>query len=270
MNAFIRMLGNDSKLLTEDEEVASHGLFEILTSKKYIEGEESYGESELDYLEEIRLVKKDNPKLFNKIKSLPRKARTGKKYPLEKSSVLTFFKKGELQKWILSDKLITNSELDFFEAAKLLKSSTNEKGIQKGTDFYDLLERNKQKFEECTKEQIIEFEGKGGRDLSTMVFRIIEHVINSSKLQDEDKFFLKKIEDSLKKGGIDRNSLKKFLSKIKKGSIVPERILELAKQEIDPQSLQKTYSETIRVSDRPREVILSVYLMNEKDGTTKN
>ena len=119
-------------------------------------------------------------------------------------------------------------------------------------------------------EQIIEFEGKGGRDLSTMVFRIIEHVINSSKLQDEDKFFLKKIEDSLKKGGIDRNSLKKFLSKIKKGSIVPERILELAKQEIDPQSLQKTYSETIRVSDRPREVILSVYLMNEKDGTTKN
>ncbi|MDP2672990.1 MAG: helicase-related protein [Nanoarchaeota archaeon] len=270
VNAFIQMLGNDSKLLTEDEEVAQHGLFEILTSKKYIEGEESYGESELDYLEEIRLVKRNNPKLFNKIKNLPRKARTGKKYSLEKSSVLTFFKKGELQKWILSDKLLTNSELDFFESAKFLKSSVNEEGIPKGQDFYDLLEKNKQKFEECTKEQIVEFEGKGGRDLSTNVFRIIEHVMNSSQLTDENKLFLKKVQDSLKKGGIDRNSLKKFLSKIKKGSIVPERILELAKQEIDPQSLQKTYSENIRVSDRPREVILSVYLRGEKDGTTKN
>ncbi len=270
VNAFIQMLGNDSKLLTEDEEVAQHGLFEILTSKKYIEGEESYGESELDYLEEIRVVKKDNPKLFNKIKILPRKARTGKKYPLEKSSVLTFFKKGELQKWILSDEILTNSELDFFEAAKLLKSSVNEEKIQRGQDFYDLLEKNKQKFEECTKEQIVEFEGKGGRDLSTNVFRIVEHVINSSQLTDENKLFLKKVQDSLKKGGIDRNSLKKFLSKIKKGNIIPERILELAKQEIDPQSLQKTYSETIRVSDRPREVILSVYLMGRKDGTTKN
>lgn len=269
VNAFIQMLGNDSKLLTEDEEIAQHGLFEILTSKKYIEGEDSYGESELDYLEEIRLVKKDNPKLFNKIKNLPRKARTGKKYPLEKSSVLTFFKKGELQKWILSDKLTTNSELDFFESAKFLKSSVNEERISKGQEFYDLLEKNKQKFEECTKEQVVEFEGKGGRDLSTNVFRIIEHIINSSQLTDENKLFLKKVQDSLKKGGIDRNSLKKLLSKMKKGNIVPERILELAKQEIDPQSLQKTYSETIRVSDKPREVILSVYL-GGKDGTTKN
>jgi len=77
INAFLTLLGGDAELLIEGEPIASHDLFDRLTSKKTLENDDD-GESELKYLHVVRDIRENDPELFEKIKRLPKKARTAK------------------------------------------------------------------------------------------------------------------------------------------------------------------------------------------------
>ncbi|MBD3342290.1 MAG: helicase, partial [Candidatus Lokiarchaeota archaeon] len=100
---FIEMLGNDARLLTDGEEIKSFELFNKLTSKEFITGEDEQDESELKYLTVIKDIRDNNEKLFQKIKTLPKKARTARKIKeninLNEYSLLTFFRKRTLEKF---------------------------------------------------------------------------------------------------------------------------------------------------------------------------
>jgi len=80
-----------------------------LLSKKTLTQEETE-ESELKYLRVIEDIRDKNPELFEKIKRLPKKARSAKvlnqslKDFAKSNSLLTFFRKGKLMKFFLSDK----------------------------------------------------------------------------------------------------------------------------------------------------------------------
>ena len=76
IHAFIQMLGADARLLTEGEEIVSHDLFAKWNSKKTITGEDENEETELKFLTEIRTVRDKQPDLFERIKRLPKKARS--------------------------------------------------------------------------------------------------------------------------------------------------------------------------------------------------
>ena len=78
INGFLTLLGGDAALLTEGEPVGSHELFNRLVSKKTITGEEEGETSELKYLTLIKNIRDHDPDLFEKIKRLPKKARSGK------------------------------------------------------------------------------------------------------------------------------------------------------------------------------------------------
>ena len=78
IQAFHNTFGEDSKFLTEDEEVESYKfsgekLYEELNKNLNIE-EESFDDTELEYLKVIREVRDNNEKLFKKIKELPKRA----------------------------------------------------------------------------------------------------------------------------------------------------------------------------------------------------
>ena len=64
INAFIEMLGADAKLLTDGEPIQSHELFNRLSSKKLLTGEDEEEESELKYLKIIREVRDNNSRSF--------------------------------------------------------------------------------------------------------------------------------------------------------------------------------------------------------------
>jgi superfamily II DNA/RNA helicase len=78
INAFLTLLGGDAELLTEGEPIGSHELFDRLISSQTLEGEDDAGESELKYLHTIKEIRDKDPDLFEKIKRLPKKARTSK------------------------------------------------------------------------------------------------------------------------------------------------------------------------------------------------
>ncbi|MDO8127099.1 MAG: helicase-related protein, partial [Candidatus Brocadiales bacterium] len=102
IHAFITLLGSDARLLTEGEPIESHELFSRLLSKKTITGEDDSEESELKYLQTIKEIRDKNPDMFEKIKRLPKKARTARKHPSPGNSLLTYFRKGKLQKFFLT------------------------------------------------------------------------------------------------------------------------------------------------------------------------
>ena len=78
IEAFIELLGADAKLLTEGEEIKSHDLWLKLTSKETITGENENEESDLKYLHIIRDIRDNEPEVFERIKRLPKKARTAR------------------------------------------------------------------------------------------------------------------------------------------------------------------------------------------------
>lgn len=93
LQAFHDTLGEDIKYLSDEEEVSSQKLFSDLTSD--LDGEEESTNPELAYLGVIRQVRDNDPKLFNMIKHLPKKAKAGKKSDkVSDNSTVTFIRKG--------------------------------------------------------------------------------------------------------------------------------------------------------------------------------
>ena len=144
INAFLTLLGGDSALLTEGEPVDSHELFNRLLSKQTITGEEETVDSELKYLQVIKKIRDKDHELFNRLKYLPKKSRTAKTDSKYNNSLLTYFRRGKLQKFFISDEKLKTFELDFITAAKILESNVNEKKRKLSPIFYELLDKNKE------------------------------------------------------------------------------------------------------------------------------
>src|SRR5262249_1293064 len=120
IHAFISLLGADARLLTEGEPIEHHELFDRLVSRETITGDEE--ESGLKYLQVIREIRDKNPDLFDQIKRLPKKARTARRHEEQSGALLTYFRKGRLQKFFLAGGKGAE-ELDFLSAAKLLETT---------------------------------------------------------------------------------------------------------------------------------------------------
>ena len=90
------MLGEDSKFLTDEEEISTHELFTRITST--IQDDEDEGiNSELTYLKEIRKIRDENITLFNKIKNYPKKIKIGRGIDARNKELITFFRRGYLK-----------------------------------------------------------------------------------------------------------------------------------------------------------------------------
>ena len=104
IQAFISLLGTDARLLTEGEVIESHKLFSRLMSKKSIVGEDEEEESELKYLKIIKDIRDKEPDLFDKIKRLPKKARTARVLNKPPSASKPLAEKEEIQKSLETEK----------------------------------------------------------------------------------------------------------------------------------------------------------------------
>lgn len=264
IEAFIELLGSDARLLTEGEEVKSHDLWIRLTSRETITGEDEEEESDLKYLQVIRDIRDNNPDLFERIKRLPKKARTARKNAdSKKNALLTFFRKGKLQKFFLANE--DSQELDFITAAKLLEveDGTNREKI--GEDFYDLLANNKQAFVEATTEEAQEVQSKRGRDSAVQVVRILrsKEVKNFKGFTDEDEYYLQSVIKLLDEGGLPKRTAKELLNTINdelSQEFNPLKLLSILKLRIPSDFFKETLAETAAQVAGPREVILSEYL----------
>ena len=259
--AFIEMLGNDSRLLT-DEEIKSHDLFDRLTSKETITGEEEEEDHELKYLTFLRKIRDEEPDLFEKIKRLPRKARTGRLYPsIQENSLVTFFKSGNLRK-IYQTINGESEELDFLEAALILEVDPETKSERIDPEFYDHLDLNKEAFDsvfEVEEEPV----RKGGSVHARKLTKIIKAILQMQKEFTElDEEYLEDVLQMLDDGILPPVVIKKLNKEINKTNPEPLAILAKIKANIPEEYFQDLNEDVDSVDySHPREVILSEYLI---------
>ena len=266
IHAFITLLGNDARLLTENEEIESHELFNRLTSKEAIIGEDEGQESELKYLKIIKDIREDNPDLFARIKSLPKKARTARMCEQKTNTLLTYFRKVKLQKFFMAALQQESQELDFITAAKALEVKEDTKREKIGSNFYNLLEKNKEAFEFATQEEP-EIKLTGGRDSATQVLKILKAISKDTrKFTEEQEDYLKIVVQKIREGSLPKQTTKILLKELNnelKKTINPLRILAVLQKNIAPEFLKEHLSESAAQTSGPREVILSEYLIGE-------
>ena len=267
INAFLTLLGGDAELLTEGEPIGSHELFDRLTSKKTLEGEDEAEESELKYLQVIRDVREKSPDLFETIKYLPKKARTARQNNDIAGSLITYFRRGKLQKFFMARSEEAAEELDFIAAARLFECWPDEKKKKLPVEMYGLLASNKEAFIIATTEEVIVPQRRRCRDSAANILRILKaNMKNTQKLTDDQEFYLKKVWAQLEEGGLPKQTTKKTLKALealKQGMLNPFMVLAVLKTHIPEGLLQRHYAEQNPAVFAKREVILSLYMAGE-------
>ena len=267
INYFIEMLGNDAKLLTDGEEIKSFELFNKLTSKEFILGDEEGTESELKYLKVIEDIRDNNKELFAHIKRLPRKARVARKisskYQNFENSVITYFRKGKLEKFYLSNNN-ESIELDFLTAAKLFEATEKTKLHKLPKEFYKYLASNKSKIDADLSEDIIEQDtsGKGGRDNAVRILKILKakEIRRYDGFTDLDDEYIEKVRKLLEEGAMPKKTAKTIFNELK-GETNPMKILAIIKRNLPNQLFNATQTAKDISMSSPKEVILSEYLL---------
>lgn len=264
--AFISLLGSDARLLTESEEVEAHSLFNQLISKETIEGEDEL-ESELKYLQEIRKIRDENPSLFERIKRLPKKARTARKAKEQSSSLLTYFRKGKLQKFFLvsQDEISLSQEVDFISAAHILSADTSEPRSKLDKVFYELLKKNEEMLKTSTELEEDEFSSKrGSRDNAARLTKILKakSVRKFQGFTDDDELYVAKVIAELDAGGIPKKITQKIYNRIQASPdllVNPIKLLGVLKMELPEAFLTPTQAEQGQGRGSHKEIILSEY-----------
>ncbi|MDQ1273112.1 MAG: hypothetical protein QG591_1742, partial [Planctomycetota bacterium] len=269
INAFLTLLGGDAELLTEGEPIGSHELFNRLISKQTLEGEEGAEESELKYLHVIKEIRDKAPDLFETIKRLPKKARTAKTLTgfSTLSGLITYFRRGKLQKFFKAEHKGVAEEMDFISAAKLLESRPDETKEKLPEQFYDLLDKNKEAFILATTEEMPHHWHRSGHDSAANIIRILKATLkNTQKLTEDQELYLKKVLTQLEEGGLPKQTAKqtlKALDTLKNEIVNPFKVLAVLQTHIPKKLLEEHYAEQNPAVSGKREVILSLYLESE-------
>ena len=111
-----------------------------------LSGEDEEINPELEYLKIIREIRDNDKFLFDKIKRLPKKARTGKiSADITDESTLTFVRSGALKTFFMTDSAGTN-QLSFLDAIKFLRCEPAESQIPLSENFYKQYDENCKEF----------------------------------------------------------------------------------------------------------------------------
>ncbi|NCX95421.1 MAG: AAA family ATPase [Chitinophagia bacterium] len=134
LQSFHTAYGEDAQIYSHEELVNQFELYDIQNPAEKNE--------DLQYLQEIRNIKKDNPALFKKIERLPAKARTGRSAkdadkPACQHCTVAFLKSAYKKAFFLVDMQNKAKEISFIDAVKILKASSEELAYPLPKHHYD-------------------------------------------------------------------------------------------------------------------------------------
>lgn len=263
---FHNILGEDARYLSDGEEIGSQELFDTLNSKKAYIGEDEEGDSELEYLEMMRKLRDEDPKLFEKIKRLPKKARSGRLVEgASQDRLVTFFRIGKLKKFYCN-KDGRSEEITFFDAARLLECKPDTPRHPAPDDYHNRLAINKQRFEQDSiQAEDPAAKRMGGRsNLSYIEKRLKDKTFRSCpKFTDTDEEFIDGVRRMIAQGTVAKKVAQTIKKEFEK-TLDPLEMLAILRKNIrlpvDPGTPQDNRAQA------RREVILSGYLIAKGDA----
>lgn len=263
INAFLSLLGGDSALLTEDEQLDSHKLFNTLFSNKALTGEEDFDNSELKYLKVIKDIKETDIKLFEKIVALPKKARSAKESKGYSDSLITFFRVGMRKQFFISSDKSDTIELDPISAVKVFEADKNTKTSKLSSNFWKLLAKNTESFVSSVKEDESQQDGKIGRDTTMNLVRYSKMLYKNKQFSPEQLNFLKILIERLNEGAIPKPTSKNVISLLEKikNPNNQEEIFKIISENVPKTFLGKHYIDSNKGGENNAEIILSESLI---------
>lgn len=272
IHAFIQMLGADARLLTEGEEIVSHDLFARWNSKKTITGEDEDEETELKFLTEIRTIRDKQPDLFERIKRLPKKARSTRTLASTPNmpslpALLTYFRHGKLDKFFLGAAATTAAvELDFMSAASILKPADLKEPRQPiPREFYDLIDKNKAAFVTATTAEAEQAESthRGDRNAAYILKRLKpKEIRRCQQFTEDDEEFIGQVIRLVEEGSLPKRTAKELAAKLKE-EIQPLKVLAILRHDIKRELFQTSPASHAIHALASREVVLSSYLVQQ-------
>ncbi len=265
MQMFHDILGEDSKFLTEDEEVSTHELFKRMTT--IVEDDEGETNSELSYLKTIRDIRDKDKELFEKIKNYPKKIKIGRKRD-NLTGLITFFRKGYLKKFYISNEEETK-EITFEDAIDYVRATKSETSKKVKSDYYDLLQKNKNCFELAEKEDIdndvIKVNKRGNSNAKNVIKILKECLKLDSKFTDLEIEKIYKMINLLENGELPDKIIQEANKEIKKITGMSEIVIffkEFEKMIPKVYFVQETKFETNNKTTKKneKEIILSEYV----------
>lgn len=256
---FHDILGEDAKYLSDGEEFGSQELFNTLNNKKSYSGEDEEGDSELKYLEMMRKIRDENPDLFEKIKKLPKKARSGfQKENNELKQLVTFFRIGKLKKFYINQDRKSN-EITFFDAVKELECTPLTKRANIPDDYFHLLQTNKSKFEIDTTVGNESSNTTRGRSNVTYIEKRLKDrsFKNCKTFTDSDDEFINAVKDILNQGTMAKK-IAQIIKKEFERTTDPLEILNILRKNIRAIAIEQNSNNK---KFQNREVILSGYII---------
>ncbi len=275
LQAFHNALGEDSKYLSELEEISSHGLFEKLT--KNLEEGQIEEESELKYLKLIKEIKENQPDLINKIDNLPAKAMgcrnlQGENQP-KQDFVITFYKQDKFKRFVCSNQEEEGKEIDFIKAIPFFECQPSEPKLKISNNYFDLLSKNQNCInkEEQPEERHYKTKSKKYTKIENIISFCLSELRGSlqqenSQQENSDYRYLKTIKEKLNDLLTDKTA-KKIITKISnipnKGDI--SQNIKTLKEFFKPEQIINNQNQNI-LQKQPltKEIILSQYFKPTK------
>lgn len=272
IQAFHEALGDDAKYLTEEEETSNHQLFatefydKITNKDTFNEDNEEF--STLKYIQILEELRDNDPAYFNKIKNLPKKARTSRAYNINSENKLVTFFFNNNHKVIYETDGQKCKEISIEEAIPYFECSQECQKQPFDKKFYDLLNINKSAFINLLNEEMFN-EAKNVTHSGTSHKTVIDRIRfvlqecrrNKVAFTDNEEKFLNSVLELYENGTV----LNKISINIKKElaqTLDCRETYEIIKKNIPDEYLHNK-RKTKNIENNNRGIILSEMLINK-------
>lgn len=264
LQAFHDTLGEDYKYLSDEEEVSSQKLFQDLN--KDLSEDEEGSNPELAYLAVIRQIRDNDTALFEKIKRLPKKAKTGKYSDTVKDeATLSFIRKGYMKTFFITGENDTR-QISFMDAVGYLKCEPDEERISVGKNYFEHYDANNEAFDMSLTEEEVITTGRtavGANDQK--MIRYLRALLTTIKtFTDEQEEKLKRMIEVWENGDVPAADTKNILKSIKNVEDGVEAYYKIVEQ-VDDKYFEGRKQTTLK-QDGDKQVILSCYMKGVKAG----
>lgn len=256
LQAFHDALGEDYKYLSDEEVVSSQKLFEDLTSN--LDAEEESTSPELAYLAVIRQVRDNDKVLFERIKKLPKKSKTGRYSDrITGNATITFIRKGALKDFYMTG--TDTQQISFIGAVRYLECESDERRINVGSAYYNHYDTNNNAFDDSLVQDDVIEAGKAplrGNDLK--VVNILRAMQNEPTLTDDQEDVIARLRRAYDNGDIPQNITKSIVKELKNTDDLGAAYFVITN--LVPDQYLYERKDAVLHTEGEKQVILSCYL----------
>ena len=261
LQSFHDTLGEDYKYLSDEEIVSSQKLFEDLTTN--LDQEEESTSPELAYLAIIRQIRDNDKVLFERIKRLPKKSKTGRYSDQVKgAATITFIRKGALKDFFITGR--DTQQISFIDAIRYLECTPDELRINVGSAYYGHYNANNSAFDDSlVQDEVIEVGKAPLRGNDMKVVRILRAMQSEPTLTDDQEDVINRLLRAYENGDIPQNITKNIVKELKTMNDLGEAYFTIIN--LVPDRYLYERKDAVLHTNGEKQVILSCYLKEKTE-----